>query len=96
MPRFLMLLILLSPFALVEAETVEIDIHGMSCAFCVEGLQKQLSKLPDIAQVDVSLKRKKVRIESKGEELDMERVRKAIVDAGFTPVESRTITNDQG
>lgn len=94
MPRFLILLVLLYPSTLVQAETVEIDIHGMSCAFCVEGLQKQLSKLPDIVKVDVSLRLKKVRIESKGKELDMERVRKAIFDAGFTPVESHKVTSD--
>ena len=86
---------LLCLFSLVQAETVEIDIHGMSCAFCVEGLQKQLSKLPDVAKVEVSLKLKKVRIQSKGEELDMERVRGAIVDAGFTPLEAHKPTSDQ-
>ena len=95
MPRILILLTLLLSFTLVQAETVEIDIHGMTCAFCVEGLQKQLSKVPEVAKVDVSLKHKKVRIESKGEKLDIEKVREAIVNAGYTPMEVHQIASDQ-
>lgn len=49
---------------LLHAEQVEIDIHGMTCAFCVDSLQRNLGKLPDIKSVEVSLKLKKVRIET--------------------------------
>jgi len=95
MRNILITLFLLLSVTMAQAETVEIDIHGMTCAFCVEGLQKQLSKLPDVAKVEVSLKFKKVRIESKGERLDMEKVREAIIDAGFAPVEVHQIASDQ-
>ena len=78
---------LILPFAMAWAEVVEVDIHGMTCAFCVEGLHRELSELPDVSKVDVSLKNKKVRIVSDGETLDIDRVREAIIDAGFTPVE---------
>ncbi len=81
--------------AMVQAEIVEVSIHGMTCAFCVEGLHKRLSKLPDVGKVDVSLKLKKVRIESKTDKLDMERVHNAVIEAGFTPVESRLIHHDE-
>lgn len=80
---------------LVQADTVEVDILGMSCSFCVEGLQDRLSRLPDVAQVDVSLKNKVVRIVSEEEPLDMDRVRSAIIEAGFTPAEVRHIRNDE-
>ena len=78
-----------------QADTVEVDILGMSCSFCVEGLQVELSQLPDVAQVDVSLKNKKVRIISKGESLDLDRVRSAIIDAGYTPSEIRHLGDDE-
>ncbi len=87
--------LLILPFTVAQAETVEVDIHGMTCSFCVEGLQNQLSRLPDVAQVDVSLKNKKVRIISDAESLDMVRVRSAIIDAGYTPVEVRHLGDDE-
>ena len=86
-------LLVLIPSA--QADTVEVDILGMSCSFCVEGLENKLSQLPDVAQVDVSLKNKTVRIVSEDESLDMDRVRSAIIDAGFTPAEVRNIANDR-
>ncbi len=87
------LLLMLVP--LVHADTVEVDILGMSCSFCVEGLHDRLTQLPDVTRVDVSLKNKIVRIVSEEESLDMDRVRNAIIEAGFTPAEVRHIRNDE-
>jgi len=89
---FTLLLMLAPP---CQADTVEVDILGMSCSFCVEGLKDELSQLPDVAQVEVSLKQKVVRIVSKGQSLDMDRVRSAIIDAGFTPSEVRHLGDDK-
>ena len=94
MPKFILMILLWLP-GLVLAETIEIDIHGMSCSFCVEGLQDELSQLPDIDRVDVSLKSKKVRIVSKNDPLDRERIKRAIVDAGYTPMEIRNLESPQ-
>ena len=77
-----------------SAETIEVDVHGLTCAFCVDSLQRQLKKLPDIEQVDVSLKSKKVRIVSSAEHMDIARIRKIVIDSGFTPVNIRTIEDD--
>lgn len=96
MKMLLIILVLFLPLASVKAETVEVKIHGMTCSFCVEGLQAELSGLPDVAQVDVSLKNKKVRLVSTGESLDMDRVRNAINDAGFTPIETLHLESEEG
>ncbi|MBL4671833.1 MAG: heavy-metal-associated domain-containing protein [Arenicella sp.] len=72
--------------ATVFSESLEIDINGMTCAFCVDSLQRKLSKLPEVAQVDVSLKNKKVRVDTGKEKADIEAIKQAIVDSGFTPV----------
>ena len=95
MIRPFLLPFLLMLVSLAQAETVEVDILGMSCSFCVEGLADNLSQLPDVARVDVSLKNKVVRIVSAEESLDMDRVRSAIIDAGFTPAEVRKIRTDE-
>ncbi len=80
--------------AATSADTIEVDVHGLTCAFCVDSLQRQLNKLPDIEQVDVSLKSKKIRIVSSAEHMDLARIRKIVIDSGFTPVNIRTIEDD--
>ena len=77
------------------AEQIEIDIHGMTCAFCVDSLQRNLGKLPDVESARVSLKLKKVRIETRGNMTDIERIRQTILDTGFTPVKIMPVPDAQ-
>ena len=85
--RTLLLLLTLSPLAAL-ADTVEIPIQGMTCPFCADGLHRKLSKLPGIEKAEVSLKLKKARLTLKeGAKLDVEAVKKTVIDAGFTPGE---------
>ncbi len=72
-------------------EVVEIDVHGMTCGFCVDAVQRNLRKLPDVEKAEVSLKLKKVRIHAKDNGLDIDRVRKTILDAGFTPIDVKRV-----
>ena len=76
------------------AVTVEIDVQGLTCAFCVDSLQRRLKKLPDIEQVDVSLKTRKVRIVSSADHIDIDVIRQAVIDSGFTPVDTRVVEDD--
>lgn len=85
---------LVLPAATVAA-TIEVDLHGLTCAFCVDSLQRRLSKFPDIKQVDVSLKANKVRIVSSAEHIDVERIREIVIDSGFTPVKIKTIEDEE-
>ena len=78
----------------ILATTVEIDVKGLTCAFCVDSLQRRLKKLPDIEQVDVSLKTRKVRIVSSADHIDIDVIRQAVIDSGFTPVEIRVVEDD--
>ena len=77
-----------------HSDTVEVDVQGLTCAFCVDSLQRKLKKLPNIEQVDVSLKNKKVRIVSSEEHIDLDQIRGIVIDSGFTPVSIRTIENE--
>ena len=81
--------------AATSADTIEVEVHGLTCAFCVDSLLRQLKKLPNIEQVDVSLKSKKVRIVASTEHMDIARIRKIVIDSGFTPVNIRTIEDDR-
>ena len=80
--------------AVANAETIEVDVQGLTCAFCVDSLQRQLKKLPDIERVDVSLKSKKVRIVSSAAQIDINQIRGIVIDSGFTPVDIRIIENE--
>lgn len=93
--RLFPLLALLTSLGAQAALPVEVTIHGMTCAFCVAGLERKLQRLPDVATVEVSLAQKTVRLTPKGGTLDLERVRQTIVDAGFTPVEIRSVDHAQ-
>jgi copper chaperone CopZ len=88
MKRFLLLVCVFAAAWPMTAPAVqyEIDIHGMTCAFCVDGLERSLKKRPDIIDVRVSLKHKKVRIETRGGPVDLEAIKQTVIDAGFTPV----------
>ncbi len=88
------LLTALALTAVANAETIEVDVQGLTCAFCVDSLQRQLKKLPHIEQVDVSLKNKKVRIVSSEEYIDFDQIREIVIDSGFTPVNIKIIENE--
>ncbi len=80
----------------ISAETLEVTIHGMTCAFCVDGLQRNLVKLPGVERADVSLKHKKARIRMKpGVSPDIADIKQAVIDAGFTPLGVTVIPDAQ-
>ena len=56
----LFLAILISQVA--SSRTVEIDVYGMTCAFCVDSLERKFGKMKSISKVEVSLKTKKIRL----------------------------------
>ncbi len=67
------------------ARTLEIEVHGMTCAFCVDSLQRTFDKNKLFKKVDVSLEQKKLRLFTEGDLPTEESIRKMILDAGFTP-----------
>ena len=69
-----------------EPKVVEIEMTGMTCPFCVYGTEKKLNQLPGVEEAEVSLKTKTARIVmTPGESADLDAIRTAITDAGFTP-----------
>ena len=78
----------------LNGATVEIDVHGMTCAFCVDSLQTKLQKLPHVNKVDVSLKLKKVRLQTDNAHPDVAGMKKAIEDTGFTPLKAVVKDNE--
>ena len=93
----ILLSILISTVMLVQlgyARTIEVDVHGMTCAFCVDSLERKFNKMDSISKIEISLKLNKVRLQTEADEPDIETIKKAILDAGFTPVKV-TIVSDE-
>jgi len=92
-------LILLLIFALLPLtsvagqEVVEISVDGMVCEFCVYGVKKKLKKLEGIQNVEVSLEDKRARIVMEPDQsANIDNIRDAISDAGFSPGEATSTT----
>jgi periplasmic mercuric ion binding protein len=63
---------------------LKVGVNGMVCAFCAQGIEKTLTRMPETKAVYVNLEKKIVAIEPKaGAKLSAERVKKAISDSGY-------------
>ena len=67
------------------ARTVEVSVYGMTCAFCVDSLERKFSKMKSVSNVAVSLKLKQVRLETSANQPSIDTIKQTILDAGFTP-----------
>jgi copper chaperone CopZ len=79
-----------------EHQVVEIEVTGLACPFCAYSVEKSIMKLQGVDRVQVDLAKGQVCIEMQAEQTaDLDQVRKAIVNAGFTPGEVTTSTVDK-
>jgi len=67
------------------ARTIEVEVHGMTCAFCVDSLERKFREMDSVEKVQVSLKTKIVRLETNENLPTIESIKKAVLEAGFTP-----------
>ncbi len=68
-----------------EIEKVEIGVEGLSCPFCVWGLEKKLKAVNSIDKISVHLKQAKVEILLKSNTpLNITDIKKAVKEAGFS------------
>ncbi len=72
--------------------TLKATVNGMVCAFCAQGIEKRLSKLPATQAVHVDLKKKIVAVEAKeGQTLDPKVITAEIVEAGYDVTKMETV-----
>lgn len=69
----------------IEAKNIRIQVNGMVCSFCAQGLIKKFTALPEVTHVDVSLKDKRVVLSLKdGQDIPDNNLKKWLKDAGYT------------
>jgi copper chaperone CopZ len=67
------------------ATTIEMNVNGLVCAFCAQGIEKQLRKFPATADVIVSLEKKLVAVALKDDQdIPDADLRRALTNAGYT------------
>ena len=81
MKKIWLLLLLLSPT--LWAVTQKIEVNGMVCAFCAQGIEKSLNNIATTKDVYVNLDEGFVILESQSEGVAEDKIKKIIVDAGY-------------
>ena len=67
------------------AATIEMDVNGLVCAFCAQGIEKTLRTFPATADVVVSLEKKLVAVATKdGQDIADAELKHALTNAGYT------------
>jgi copper chaperone CopZ len=67
------------------AATIEMDVNGLVCAFCAQGIEKTLRAFPATTDVVVSLEKKLVALSTKeGQDIADEDLKHALTNAGYT------------
>ena len=68
-----------------NAATIEMDVNGLVCAFCAQGIEKKLRGFPATSDVVVSLEERLVALSTKdGQDIPDDELRHALTDAGYT------------
>ena len=82
--KALLFLALLGFASIASARTIEMDVNGLVCAFCAQGIEKTLKGFPATAGVFVSLEHRIVAVQLKdGQDIADAALGKAITDAGY-------------
>lgn len=68
-----------------NAATIEMDVNGLVCAFCAQGIEKKLRAFPATSDVVVSLEEHLVAVSTKADQdIADDELRRALTDAGYT------------
>jgi copper chaperone CopZ len=77
--------LLIAAYVPVQAATIEMNVSGLVCGFCAQGIEKQLRKFTATADVVVSLEHKAVVVALKdGQDIPDAELRRALTNAGYT------------
>jgi copper chaperone CopZ len=67
-----------------RAATIEMDVNGLVCAFCAQGITKTLRGFPATVDVVVSLEKKLVAVSTKeGQDIADDELKRALTNAGY-------------
>ena len=69
---------------IAQAKTIRMEVHGLVCAFCAQGIEKKLRTMAPTQDVFVSLEQKLVAVALKdGQDIPDATLRDSLKDAGY-------------
>lgn len=84
MKEIIFSMILAVSSAAFAAETETVGVKGMVCSFCAQGITKKFKEQPEVANVEVSLEKKFVKLTyAEGKKLTHEKIETLLKDAGY-------------
>lgn len=69
-----------------KMESISLRVTGMSCSHCEKRLMTSLERLPGVKDASASAKDELVKVNFDINKTDIEHIREAIIDCGYTPV----------
>ncbi len=89
---FIATLLIMSLTPAFAVTSMKATVNGMVCAFCAQGIEKRISKMPATKAVYVDLKKKTVVVEPKeGMSLDQKAIMEEVKDAGYDIVKVESV-----
>ena len=89
---FLLGLTMISGVAQAAIQTIKVEVNGMVCAFCAQGIEKKMRSLTQTQDVYVDLRNKVVAVQLKdGQILSHDTVKDLIKDAGYDVTKIETV-----
>ena len=89
---FLLGLTMISGVAQAAIQTIKVEVNGMVCAFCAQGIEKKIRSLTQTQDVYVDLRNKVVAVQLKdGQKLSHDTVKDLIKDAGYDVTKIETV-----
>lgn len=74
------------------AQSLKLQVNGMVCSFCAQGIEKRLKAMPEAGPVFIDLRNKVVAVEPRpGQTLNAERVAGEVREAGYEVVATETV-----
>jgi periplasmic mercuric ion binding protein len=74
-------------------QAVKLTVNGMVCAFCAQGIEARLKKMPETADLYINLKQKVVAVQAKpGQTLAIDKIRAEVTDAGYEVSQVQPLT----
>ena len=84
MKRTMLFSILVLMSAAASADTIEMKVYGLVCAFCAQGIEKTLRKNPATEDVVVSLEHQLVAVATHpGQDIPDAELTQALTNAGY-------------
>lgn len=82
--KFIISLLLLVSTSFAFAETIKVEVNGMVCSMCAQGIEKKFKKMDAVKSIKVDLDNKLVEIETgENQSLTDEVITKNIQDSGY-------------